>query len=176
VLAYSFDDGQAQMHPGTINHGTVEGAEAAEGKFGQALKFVGGPTRCAVTMWPLHWTEDLPLWARALVLADGRVVRCRAAGSGRRRRRLPPVHLPPVQEQLAEQAAAFAGQRGGLMHAVSATDGRMLGRWTLDAPPVFDGMAAAAGRLYLTTESGPRDLSSDEPTALDAGLVSSRLT
>jgi hypothetical protein len=37
---------------------------------------------------------------------------------------------------------------------VSADDGRMLGQWTLDAPPVFDGMAAAAGRLYLTTESG----------------------
>jgi hypothetical protein len=69
-LSYSFDDGQAQDASGHGNHGTVEGAEATEGKFGRALKFVGGPSRVRGYDVPLYWTEDLPLWARALVLAD----------------------------------------------------------------------------------------------------------
>ena len=154
VLSYSFDDGQAQDDTGQGNHGTVEGAAAAEGKFGRALKFVGGPSRMRGYDVPLHWTEDLPLWARGLVLAGDVLFVAGPPDLVDEEDAFRRFHLPPVQEQLAEQAAAFAGQRGGLMRAVSATDGRMLGQWTLDAPPVFDGMAAAAGRLYLATESG----------------------
>ena len=33
-------------------------------------------------------------------------------------------------------------------------DGRQLARYKLDAQPVFDGMAAAYGRLFLTTTDG----------------------
>jgi outer membrane protein assembly factor BamB/SAM-dependent methyltransferase len=154
VLAYSFDGGQAHDASGHDHHGTVEGAEAAEGKVGQALAFVGGPTRVRGYGVALYWTEDLPLWARALVLADGVLFVAGPPDLVDEEDAFRRFNQPPVQEQLAEQAAAFAGQRGGLMHAVSATDGRILGRWTLDAPPVFDGMAAADGRLYLTTEAG----------------------
>ena len=38
--------------------------------------------------------------------------------------------------------------------AVSTTDGKKLAEYKLDAPPVFDGMAAAAGRLYASTTDG----------------------
>ena len=64
------------------------------------------------------------------------------------------ISTPAMVEKLTEQAAAFDGQRGGLLWAVSAADGQKLGQLQLDAPPVFDGMAAAGGRLYLTTQAG----------------------
>jgi outer membrane protein assembly factor BamB len=154
VLAYSFDDGQARDASGHDNHGAVEGAEATDGKFGRALKFVGGPSRVRGYDVPLYWTEDLPLWARALVLADGVLFVAGPPDLVDEEDAFRRFNQPPVQALLAEQAAAFAGQRGGLMRAVATDDGRNLGQWTLDAPPVFDGMAAASGRLYLTTVSG----------------------
>jgi hypothetical protein len=55
---------------------------------------------------------------------------------------------------LEDQAAALAGKKGALLMAVSADDGEEMGRWSLDSPPVFDGMAVAGGRLYMTTMDG----------------------
>ena len=46
------------------------------------------------------------------------------------------------------------GKRGGLLLALSTTDGTELARCDLDSPPAFDGMAAAYGRLYVTTTDG----------------------
>ncbi len=42
----------------------------------------------------------------------------------------------------------------GLLMAVSTSDGSVLGDVPLDSPPVFDGMAAAGGELYLSLENG----------------------
>jgi hypothetical protein len=38
--------------------------------------------------------------------------------------------------------------------AVSSADGKKLAEYDLDSPPIFDGMAAAAGRLYMSTVNG----------------------
>jgi hypothetical protein len=38
--------------------------------------------------------------------------------------------------------------------AVSAADGKKLAECVLPAPPVFDGMSAAGGRLFVSTTSG----------------------
>ena len=50
--------------------------------------------------------------------------------------------------------AALAGRAGGVLRAVSAEDGASLGECKLEAPPVFDGMAAANGCLFVSTMSG----------------------
>ena len=55
---------------------------------------------------------------------------------------------------LAEQESAFAGGKGGLLWAVSAADGSKLCELKLDSPPVWDGMCAANGRLYIATQDG----------------------
>jgi len=59
-----------------------------------------------------------------------------------------------VQKRLGEQDAALAGRKGALLWAVSAVDGKRLAELRLDATPVWDGMAAAGGRLYLATTEG----------------------
>ena len=38
--------------------------------------------------------------------------------------------------------------------AVSASDGTVLAEHLLDCSPIFDGMAAAGGRLYICLENG----------------------
>jgi hypothetical protein len=59
-----------------------------------------------------------------------------------------------IQRQLARQEAALAGQEGALLWAVSAKDGKKVAEYRLDSLPVFDGMAAAGGHLYLATTNG----------------------
>jgi len=52
-------------------------------------------------------------------------------------------------------AAGRAGKAGeGQVWAMSATDGSRLSSWTIGALPASNGLAAAAGRLYLTTADG----------------------
>ncbi len=59
-----------------------------------------------------------------------------------------------VLEKLAEQSALLAGKEGALLWAVSAADGQKLAVYKLDSLPVWDGMIAAGGKLYLTTMNG----------------------
>ena len=43
------------------------------------------------------------------------------------------------------------GSEGGLLRAISAADGKTIGHFQLDGLPSWDGMAAARGRLFLST-------------------------
>ncbi|MCH7990144.1 MAG: PQQ-binding-like beta-propeller repeat protein, partial [Planctomycetes bacterium] len=54
----------------------------------------------------------------------------------------------------AETLSAWQGKQGGVMWVLSAKDGKRLAQYKLDAPPVFDGMAATLGRLYMATTDG----------------------
>ena len=102
-----------------------------------------------------RWAKDQPaVLTRAMVVADDTLF---VAG--------PPVMIderrafyhpddPGVQAGLRRQAEALAGRHGGRLWALAKSDGRLLARYALDAIPTFDGMAAAQGRLYLTTADG----------------------
>jgi outer membrane protein assembly factor BamB len=50
--------------------------------------------------------------------------------------------------------AAWEGRKGGVLAAFATTDGKELARYDLPAPPVWDGLAAAGGRLYVATTNG----------------------
>ena len=63
--------------------------------------------------------------------------------------------------------AALAGRAGGILWLVSAADGKTQATYKLDAPPVWDGLAAADGQLYVSTLDGSvRCLSADGATPL----------
>ena len=61
---------------------------------------------------------------------------------------------PDIIEKLRQQDAALDDEHGALLWAVSALDGEKLAEFNLDSQPVFDGMIAANGRLYLATKDG----------------------
>ena len=61
---------------------------------------------------------------------------------------------PPDVLDPRDPLAAFEGRMGAKLWAVSSIDGRKLAEYKLDSPPVFDGMAAAERRLYVSTRAG----------------------
>jgi outer membrane protein assembly factor BamB len=74
---------------------------------------------------------------------------------------------PDVRTLLARQADAYSGGKGGRLWVVNKADGRVIARYALDTVPVFDGMAAAGGCLYLSTIHGRvKSLTASGVTAL----------
>jgi hypothetical protein len=61
---------------------------------------------------------------------------------------------PKVLARATEQVAAMKGERGALLLSVSATDGTTLSELELESCPVFDGMAAAESKLFLSMMDG----------------------
>lgn len=126
---------------------TKKGKGKPKGKTKQAAKSPGpveNPGNYA-------WTTEVPILVRAMTLAGPTLF---IAG--------PPDILDesslgkqPADETLAtRQEAALAGNGGALLWAVAAKDGARLAEFPLDAPPIFDGMAAAGGHLYLSDMGG----------------------
>jgi outer membrane protein assembly factor BamB len=92
------------------------------------------------------WTRRVPVLVQAMVLAGQTLF---VAGPPDTVNEIP--HEPASVDPLAE---ALEARRGGSLVAVSAADGKTLADYELESPPVFDGMAAAQGRLYLSTKTG----------------------
>ncbi len=86
----------------------------------------------------VQWSTPLKLQVRAMVLAeaDGRLFVAGAKGDW------------------ITSLDAYEGRLGSALMAVSTADGKTLAAYDLPAPPVFDGLSAAGGRLYLTLKDG----------------------
>ena len=89
--------------------------------------------------------EPRPLWEQRLAIRVTAMVRAAdtifVAGS-------PDVVDPK------DPHGAWEGRKGGVLAVFAAADGKMLAEYKLPAPPVWDGMAAANGRLYISTSGG----------------------
>jgi outer membrane protein assembly factor BamB len=82
------------------------------------------------------WEQRVPIQVRALVLAGEHLF---AAGP-----------IAPARSRDWDLSA----QQESLLLVLSTADGSELARYPLDASPVFDGLVAARGRLYLALEGG----------------------
>ncbi len=92
------------------------------------------------------WTHRIPILVQGMVLADQTLF---VAGPTDPVSEIP--HEPSAVDPLVD---ALATAQGGRLLAVSAADGRTSADLELVSSPVFDGMAAADGCLYLATKSG----------------------
>jgi hypothetical protein len=59
-----------------------------------------------------------------------------------------------IHEQLERQDNILEGKEGGKFWVISTKDGSQLAELQLDALPVWDGMSAAYGRVYIATTDG----------------------
>ncbi|NIP28631.1 MAG: PQQ-binding-like beta-propeller repeat protein [Phycisphaerae bacterium] len=104
---------------------------------------------------PRHkWSRSVPLLVRAMVLARRTLFIAGPPDIVDEEKAFRHFGDPEIQAQLAGQDAAIAGEKGALLWAVSAEDGKKLAGYELDSLPVFDGMAAANEHLYLVTTDG----------------------
>jgi len=90
------------------------------------------------------WTASIPVYVRAMVLAQDALF---IAG---------PKHILEDETAddpyaLAEQTARLKGEEGAELHAVFPKTGEILGTTKLASSPIFDGMIAADGKLYVST-------------------------
>jgi len=154
VLSYSFDENDAADASGNKNDGKIDGAVPSQGKIGRAMKFVGSAGSVAGFAVKHDWTVDVPVIARAMVLVGGTLFIAGPPDLVDEPEAFRRIDDPQVQRNLAEQQVALDGGKGALLMAVSAADGAELARYDMDRPPVFDGMAAASGRLYMATTGG----------------------
>lgn len=84
------------------------------------------------------WTQRLDILARAMVLTPDLWF---MAG-------------PPDFFKTDDPVGTLQGTRGGSLLVLGKADGKQRHRVALESPPVWDGMAAAYGRLYLTCMNG----------------------
>ncbi len=96
-----------------------------------------------------RWSEQVPVLVRAMALAGQTlfiagpkdVLREEGTAEGK-------------EQQIHKQEDALSGKDGAALWAVATEDGATLHQYTLESPPVFDGLAAANGRLYIATCDG----------------------
>ena len=87
---------------------------------------------------PPLWNEWYPVRIRAMVKANDRLF----------------VAGPPDVLDKEDPFAAFEGRLGAVLCAASADDGKKLYEMKLDTPPVFDGLIAANGSLFMSMKDG----------------------
>ncbi len=99
-----------------------------------------------------RWSVEIPILVRAMVKAGNTVFACGPADI---------VHEPDFKvlqpdklAPLAKQAELFTGSEGSLLYAVEAEDGETIRETKLDVLPVFDGLIAAGGQLFMSTVDG----------------------
>jgi hypothetical protein len=87
------------------------------------------------------WSQyDPNLFARAMVLTNSSLF---VAGP------------PAIRNETTEDAMdRWLGKKGGILWSLSRKDGSKQHELRLPAQPVFDGMAAANGRLYIALQNG----------------------
>jgi len=85
-----------------------------------------------------RWTKRVAVRFTAMVLVGQKLF---AAGA------------PDIVDR-KDPLAALEGRKGAKLWVVSTSDGEKLAEYELEHEPVFDGMAAAGGRLYMATKDG----------------------
>ena len=120
--------------------GTLRDADAASKNAAKKRKGKNRPA--GATDSGERWSTNIPLTGRAMLLAGDVLF---VAGT--------PAYFPP-RNPVAKYEQAYEGKLGGILWAASAGDGSKLSEYKLDAAPVWDGMAATSGRLYISTADG----------------------
>ena len=64
------------------------------------------------------------------------------------------MSVTPVEISLNDPHAAYEGRKGGMIWIVSTRDGSKIAEYDLGSLAVWDGMAAANERLYVSTMDG----------------------
>ncbi len=100
------------------------------------------------------WTTDVPLFARAMLLSGDTLFLAGPSDIVNEEQLYRKWQDAQARKLIVKQAEMFAGTHGGVMWAVDKQTGERQAEWKLDTIPVFDGMAAADGRLYMACVNG----------------------
>jgi outer membrane protein assembly factor BamB len=84
------------------------------------------------------WERDLPVRTKAMVKSGGNLL----------------LGVMPVEIPNEDPHAAYENRNGGSLWFVREQDGEKVAEYEMDSPVVWDGLAAAYGRLFAATADG----------------------
>jgi len=94
------------------------------------------------------WADTQSLIVRAMVLTKDKLI---VAGPPDLRQK--ESHILAYKND-KEALANFMGEKGVFLRVLSTADGQTLSEGPLEAMPVFDGMSAAQGRIFVSLKNG----------------------
>jgi len=121
----------------------ISGYKLPSGKRGNRIGNTGGgtvPRMGRWSKWARHWTTHIPIAGHAILLGGDRVA----------------VAGVPMRADFSPQDTedSYEGKKGGVFWTISKSSGQPAGELTLPAPPVWDGLAAAEGKCFITLKNG----------------------
>jgi len=149
-LCFSFDAGTAVDESGNGNDGVLMGAKVTTaGKIAKAFNFAN-----ATGTSEYLWARDIPVHARAMTKAADAIFVAGPPDIDDQEHAFDHFADRRVQARLRRQSLCWAGKLGGGLHVVSPADGATLAECRLSVPPVWDGMIAVNGRIYIAMLDG----------------------
>jgi len=101
-----------------------------------------------------NWSQDAPLLVRSMVLADNNLFIAGPPDLLDEVAILRKLDDPETEKKLQAQAAALEDEKGAILRILSAGDGTIKHDFSLESIPVWDGMIAAYGNLYMSLSNG----------------------
>lgn len=167
VLVCTFDDGNAKDATANRNDGELGQLPTGQGRVGIAVVFpklapaaranaVGNAAPPQQMGFDHEWTKFVQVFARAMLLANDSLCVVGPPDLVDEEYALERLAAkdPAIHEQLKAADDALEGKQGGRFLVVSTKDGSRIAEFHVDALPVWDGMSAAYGRVYLSTTDG----------------------
>jgi outer membrane protein assembly factor BamB len=84
------------------------------------------------------WSNRVPVRVKSMVVTPDQLI----------------ISGAPDMVDPQDPLGAFEARKGGRVWTISSKDGRKLQEHKLDSPPVFNGMAVARGRLFVSQRNG----------------------
>ena len=100
------------------------------------------------------WKRDIRMFPRGMVKAGKLLFFAGPVDSVDENQALRQRDNPKWREKIRLQAEACAGRAGGFLRAIDTDTGKQVSQLKTDSIPVFDGMAAANGKLFLSFVDG----------------------
>ena len=121
----------------------VSGYKLPGGKRGKRIGETGGgtvPRMGGWSKWARRWTTHIPIAGHAILLGGDRVA----------------VAGVPMSDGFSPQDIedSYEGKKGGVLWTISGSSGQPAGELALPAPPVWDGLAAAEGKCFVSLKNG----------------------
>jgi hypothetical protein len=153
--AYEYRLFSAPKTPKAVKPGKTPAEDVVVEDKAKHVNFGYAPYRTPELKVVCNWERsDLPVLGRALVVAGELILVAGPPDILDEERAAETFGTPETDRRLREQLEAWEGMRGGILMAFSKDGGAARSEVGLDSSPVFDGMAAADGRVFLAMEDG----------------------
>ena len=100
------------------------------------------------------WTDEIAMFPRGMVKAGSLLFIAGPEDFVDEEAAFRKRNSPEWKDKIRRQAEAFSGHAGGLLRAVSTETGEQISQMKINSIPVFDGMAAANSKLYISLVDG----------------------